>query len=209
MRARLSLNTLRPCPNATPGPSSRPAIQVVRYNASRQIRYESTSTSAKSKTTPIFTSPNTATSAYPHPAFDQLSTSLSSWLPCFGARGDEVRLLNSPAGFYGDVIDMLKRAKRRILISTLYIGVEETELVGLPAEEGSKLMTRSRRYEKLYKQIHICVQHSYWIIIDPPDFRVRPLLHPVTRARPRRRNLSWHRRLHTYSYRSSRSLETE
>jgi CDP-diacylglycerol--glycerol-3-phosphate 3-phosphatidyltransferase len=71
----------------------------------------------------------TATSAYPHPAFDQLFTSLSSWLPCFGARGDEVRLLNSPSGFYQDVIDMLKRAKRRIFISTLYIGVEETEMV--------------------------------------------------------------------------------
>jgi CDP-diacylglycerol--glycerol-3-phosphate 3-phosphatidyltransferase len=40
-----------------------------------------------------------------------------------------VRLLNSPTGFYQDVIEMLKRAKRRILISTLYIGVEETELV--------------------------------------------------------------------------------
>lgn len=126
MRARLSLNALRPCPNATPGPSSRPANRVVRYNASHQVRYEST---VKPKTSPVFTSPNTATSAYPHPAFDQLSTSLSSWLPCFGARGDEVRLLNSPGGFYQDVIEMLKRAKRRILISTLYIGTEETELV--------------------------------------------------------------------------------
>lgn len=129
MRARLSLNALRPCPNATPGPSSRPAVRVIRYNASSQVRYESTSTSQSKSKTPIFTSPNNATSAYPHPAFDQLSTSLSSWLPCFGARGDEVRLLNSPSGFYGDVIEMLKRAKRRILISTLYIGTEETELV--------------------------------------------------------------------------------
>lgn len=42
-----------------------------------------------------------------------------------------MRLLTSPGGFYQDVLDMLKRAKRRILISTLYLGVEETELVGL------------------------------------------------------------------------------
>ena len=58
-----------------------------------------------------------------------------------------MRLLNSPSGFYGDVIDMLKRAKRRILISTLYIGVEETELVGRLSGEISKLMGRSIRYE--------------------------------------------------------------
>lgn len=144
MRARLSLNALRPCPNATPGPSSRPA-RVIRYNACNQVRYGST----RKPKTPVFTSPNTATSAYPHPAFDQLSTSLSSWLPCFGARGDEVRLLNSPSGFYGDVIDMLKRAKRRILISTLYIGIEETELVSQYQREGSELMVRSRRYAML------------------------------------------------------------
>jgi len=74
---------------------------------------------------------------------------LSSWLPCFGARGDEVRLLNSPSGFYGDVIDMLKRAKRRILISTLYIGVEETELVSVLSRGFSRLMGRWRRYEML------------------------------------------------------------
>jgi CDP-diacylglycerol--glycerol-3-phosphate 3-phosphatidyltransferase len=46
-----------------------------------------------------------------------------------------VRLLNSPSGFYGDIIEMLKRARRRILISTLYIGVEETELVCLISSE--------------------------------------------------------------------------
>ena len=57
-----------------------------------------------------------------------------------------MRLLNSPSGFYGDVIDMLKRAKRRILISTLYIGVEETELVSLLFGEIAKLMGRSIRY---------------------------------------------------------------
>jgi CDP-diacylglycerol--glycerol-3-phosphate 3-phosphatidyltransferase len=146
MRARLSLSALRPCPNATPGPSSRPAICLTRYNAPLQARHESTST--KSKTSSIFTPSSTAVSAYPHPAFDQLSTSLSSWLPCFGARGDEVRLLNSPTGFYQDVIEMLKRAKRRILISTLYIGVEETELVSGFLTYWKILMNRSRRYGK-------------------------------------------------------------
>jgi len=60
-----------------------------------------------------------------------------------------VRLLNSPSGFYGDVIDMLKRAKRRILISTLYIGVEETELASVLSQGILKLIGRLRRYEML------------------------------------------------------------
>jgi len=195
MRARLSLNALRPCPNATPGPSSRPATRVIRYNASNQVRYEST----KPKSSPIFTSPNTATSAYPHPAFDQLSTSLSSWLPCFGARGDEVRLLNSPNGFYQDVIEMLKRAKRRILISTLYIGTEETELVSLHLYDRAE--ERSKQYGKLYLQIHIFVRHLYWIIIDRPDSHVRPLQLPVRPTRRSRRSQSWHYRQLIYSSR--------
>lgn len=145
MRPRLpSCGVLRACPNATPGPSRLPAGAVKIYRHSlpvtqirnestiptRRTRQASTSASSTSTSTPSLTT-STSPSAYPHPAFDQLSTSLSSWLPCFGARGDEVKLLTSPGGFYGDVIEMMKRAKRRILISTLYIGVEETELACL------------------------------------------------------------------------------
>ena len=142
MRPRLSpCGVLRACPNATPGPSRLPAGAVKVYQHSLpviQVRNESTiptrrnrqaSTSSTSTSIPSSLTKAVSTSAYPHPAFDQLSTSLSSWLPCFGARGDEVKLLTSPGGFYGDVLEMMKRAKRRILISTLYIGVEETELV--------------------------------------------------------------------------------
>ena len=137
MRPRLATHgVLRACPNATPGPSRLPAVKLYRHVLPRiQCRNESTAPTrrqAQSASSGVSSSSATSTSAvsaYPHPAFDQLSTSLSSWLPCFGARGDEVKLLTSPGSFYGDVLDMLKRAKRRILISTLYIGVEETELV--------------------------------------------------------------------------------
>ncbi|ODN84072.1 hypothetical protein, variant [Cryptococcus amylolentus CBS 6039] len=62
-------------------------------------------------------------------AFEHLSQSLSSTQPCFGARGDEVELLNGPTGFYKRLIEIIGRAKRRILISSLYIGAEEGELV--------------------------------------------------------------------------------
>lgn len=62
-------------------------------------------------------------------AFERLSTALSLKQPCFGARGDEVELLTGPEVFYSRLLDMIKGAKRRILISSLYIGAEEGELV--------------------------------------------------------------------------------
>jgi hypothetical protein len=68
-------------------------------------------------------------SAHPHPAFKLLTSQLSATQPCFGARGDEVRLIAGPGEFYKDLIEMLKRAKRRVIISSLYIGAEEAELV--------------------------------------------------------------------------------
>ena len=56
-------------------------------------------------------------------------TSLSATQPCFGARGDEISLITSPADFRSTLFEMISRAKRRILISSLYIGVEESDLV--------------------------------------------------------------------------------
>lgn len=38
-------------------------------------------------------------------------------------------LLTSPQEFYTKLLEMIKRAKRRIIISSLYIGAEESELV--------------------------------------------------------------------------------
>ncbi|ORX37348.1 putative CDP-diacylglycerol-glycerol-3-phosphate 3-phosphatidyltransferase [Kockovaella imperatae] len=75
--------------------------------------------------------PSTLVPSIPHahPAFTELANTLCGTLPCFGARGDEIHLLSSPEEFKTLLLDMIKRAKRRILISSLYIGVEETELV--------------------------------------------------------------------------------
>ena len=38
----------------------------------------------------------------------------------------------SPVEFKASLLDMIKRARRRIIISSLYIGVEEDELVSRP-----------------------------------------------------------------------------
>ncbi|KIR81704.1 CDP-diacylglycerol-glycerol-3-phosphate 3-phosphatidyltransferase [Cryptococcus gattii EJB2] len=75
------------------------------------------------------TEPPPSLQPHQYTAFERLSTSLSLNQPCFGARGDEVELLTGPEVFYSRLLDIIKGAKRRILISSLYIGAEEGELV--------------------------------------------------------------------------------
>jgi len=73
-----------------------------------------------------------ATSAsipHAHGAFEHLSAQLSGTQPCFGTQGDKVELLTTPTEFHDRLLEMVKRARRRVLISTLYIGTEEASLV--------------------------------------------------------------------------------
>ena len=50
-------------------------------------------------------------------------------LPCFAASGDRINVLYEPKDFYKYLLDGIKRAKHRIILATLYIGKEQTELV--------------------------------------------------------------------------------
>lgn len=69
--------------------------------------------------------------AYPGAAgaFGHLAARLSATQPCFGVKGDNVEILSSPTIFHDTLLDMVKSAQRRILISSLYIGTEEESLV--------------------------------------------------------------------------------
>ncbi|KAF8323407.1 hypothetical protein DL93DRAFT_2071139 [Clavulina sp. PMI_390] len=49
--------------------------------------------------------------------------------PAFTLPSRCIRILNQPRDFYNTLINMIQNAKRRILISSLYIGTEETELI--------------------------------------------------------------------------------
>ncbi|KAL2258054.1 hypothetical protein VTK26DRAFT_8781 [Humicola hyalothermophila] len=49
--------------------------------------------------------------------------------PSFKINGSQVRVLQSPAEFYETLKDKIRNAKRRIFLSTLYIGRSETELI--------------------------------------------------------------------------------
>ncbi|KAJ9113158.1 hypothetical protein QFC20_002050 [Naganishia adeliensis] len=89
---------------------------------------------------PLATTPRTystggtaiATRAPPvfdNPVIDRLKDELTLTQPCFGVRGDEVEVLFEPEAFHRKLLHMIRNAKRRITISTLYIGVEQQELI--------------------------------------------------------------------------------
>lgn len=152
------LRILRACPNATPGPSRLPATTLLRSSrpvalgphppSSRRLRPYSTAEAvalasepepAASVTTTTVSPPSAAPVAFPgppnpgnphpHPAFQTLLDTLSATQPCFGAKGDEITLLGTPQEFKATLLAMIKRAKRRIIISTLYIGTEQEDIV--------------------------------------------------------------------------------
>ncbi|EJU00697.1 hypothetical protein DACRYDRAFT_89660 [Dacryopinax primogenitus] len=49
--------------------------------------------------------------------------------PTFSLSSKDVTILSEPRQFYKALLDMVKRARRRIFLSSLYIGTEETELI--------------------------------------------------------------------------------
>lgn len=51
-------------------------------------------------------------------------------LPRFSAHSSRMKLLRTPPAFYKEVKGIIARAQERIFISSLYIGKEETELIG-------------------------------------------------------------------------------
>jgi phosphatidylserine/phosphatidylglycerophosphate/cardiolipin synthase-like enzyme len=49
--------------------------------------------------------------------------------PSFKINGSQIQVLQSPAEFYETLKDRIRKAERRIFLSTLYIGKSERELV--------------------------------------------------------------------------------
>ncbi|KAH7136420.1 hypothetical protein EDB81DRAFT_657224 [Dactylonectria macrodidyma] len=49
--------------------------------------------------------------------------------PSFDVRGDQIRIIQTPAEFYETLKDRIRNARNRIFLSTLYIGKSEKELI--------------------------------------------------------------------------------
>ncbi|GHJ87207.1 hypothetical protein NliqN6_3609 [Naganishia liquefaciens] len=82
-------------------------------------RYSTAGTAIATRNPPVFD----------NPIIDRLKDELSLSQPCFGVRGDEVEVSFEPQTFHQKLLHMLRNAKKRITISTLYIGVEQQELI--------------------------------------------------------------------------------
>lgn len=64
-------------------------------------------------------------------AIENLQKGLTDTLPCFAMRGEDVEVLGDPEVFHEHLLQMIKKARKRILISSLYIGTEQGELVSV------------------------------------------------------------------------------
>ncbi|KAG8970238.1 CDP-diacylglycerol--glycerol-3-phosphate 3-phosphatidyltransferase [Tulasnella sp. 419] len=60
---------------------------------------------------------------------DDLIQTISSTQPRFSLSSESVTIIKEPKVFYDTLISMIKRARRNISLSSLYIGTEEKELV--------------------------------------------------------------------------------
>ena len=57
------------------------------------------------------------------------TTELDKIAPSFRVHGSQITVLQTPAEFYETLKDKIRKAEKRIFLSTLYIGKTETELV--------------------------------------------------------------------------------
>ncbi|KAF5326651.1 hypothetical protein D9619_004742 [Psilocybe cf. subviscida] len=64
-----------------------------------------------------------------HPSVRDFTASLAEKQPVLQIDPTNIRILNQPSQFYANLLDMINAAERRIFLSTLYIGAEETELI--------------------------------------------------------------------------------
>ncbi|KAL3488258.1 hypothetical protein BJX62DRAFT_212191 [Aspergillus germanicus] len=58
-----------------------------------------------------------------------ITTELDRIAPCFEVPASRISILDSPASFYKTLKDKIRKAKKRIYLSTLYIGKTEYELI--------------------------------------------------------------------------------
>ncbi|KZT70067.1 hypothetical protein DAEQUDRAFT_750479 [Daedalea quercina L-15889] len=63
------------------------------------------------------------------PSVQRFTYELAKHQPCYAISASSVNILTEPRQFYRCLLDMIRRARRRLFISSLYIGSEDLELV--------------------------------------------------------------------------------
>ena len=79
---------------------------------------------------------SSATATTLHPSIDDLTKKLDSLAPRFELQKGEITVLTTPEEFYTTLRTKILGAKKRVYLSSLYIGKEEKELVNFNFEFG-------------------------------------------------------------------------
>lgn len=68
-------------------------------------------------------------SAHGFASLDPFVKDIANVQPTFPLASKNVKILKEPTDFYAELLNLIRRARRRLFISSLYIGHSETELV--------------------------------------------------------------------------------
>ncbi|KAF8150104.1 hypothetical protein B0H34DRAFT_666620 [Crassisporium funariophilum] len=120
--------------------------------------------------------------AHLDPSLRDFTSELVSKKPVFQIKPTCIRVLNRPTEFYDTLLDMIRRAERRIFISSLYIGSGESELI-------STLVQRLREKPELDLHFLLDINRS----TRPGPSSTSKILLPLLREFPSRVEVSMFR----------------
>ncbi|THH08325.1 hypothetical protein EW145_g2782 [Phellinidium pouzarii] len=118
-----------------------------------------------------------------HPIVQDFTAQLAVLQPCFSIQSRDVRILSQPNDFYALLLDMIGRARKKIVLSSLYIGSSEKYLI--TALEDSL---------RLNPDLHLHLHLDYNRSTRPGPTSTASLLIPLTEAYPER--------VHTHLFKS-------
>ncbi|KAI0780539.1 hypothetical protein BD413DRAFT_463267 [Trametes elegans] len=125
---------------------------------------------------------NVSTASF-DPTIRQFLVKLAEQQPCFAMNSSSVSILQEPRLFYQTLLNMIRNARHRVFLSSLYLGSEDIELI-------EALHTSLRENPSLHVYLHLDLNRS---TRPGPDSTARILL-PLLRKHPDR--------VHVYLFRS-------
>ncbi|KAI0362536.1 hypothetical protein OH77DRAFT_1388512 [Trametes cingulata] len=109
------------------------------------------------------------------PTIRQFLVKLAEHQPCFSMNSSHVSILHEPQLFYQKLLNMIRTARHRVFLSSLYIGAEDVELI-------DALQTSLRDNPALHVYLHLDLNRS---TRPGPDSTVHTIL-PLVRQYPDR-----------------------
>ncbi|TFK36676.1 hypothetical protein BDQ12DRAFT_236985 [Crucibulum laeve] len=116
------------------------------------------------------------------PSIRDFTAALARKQPAFSISPNSIRILSKPPQFYDLLLDMIRRAERRIFISSLYIGSAESELI-------SELRRALHEKSSLHLYLHLDLNRS----TRPGASSTAKILLPLLKEYPTRVHVSMFR----------------